>query len=234
MAELIEDFEGPLPVWRIDAADELVRRGSAVKADLLDKLRGGKLSTMQETWTAWTLGRMLPDDSAIENYFTLLLEPASAASFNLRIQAVRILAYRIRQHQKVKTLPVVVSKLLRSDEPRMRFACVDAIAQAKQLALIPALVDLLATETDRVVYYAGWQALRGLQPAEELKKHLSHQRPLVRRAGLLALLETHSLKNDEVAVLARDSEPEVRDIALLRLNRLSKSAFNSTWRPKAG
>ncbi len=228
VTELIEDFEGPLPVWRIDAADELVRRGGAVKADLLDKLRGGKLPTMQETWTAWTLGRMLPDDSTIEEYFTSLLEPASAASFNLRIQAVRILTHRIRQHQKVKALPSAVSKLLRSDEPRLRFACVDAIAQSKQVAFIPALLGLLATETDRGVYYAGWQALRELQPAEELKRLLTHPRPLVRRAVLLALLETHALKNDEVAALAMDSEPEVRDVALLRLNRLPKSASSST------
>lgn len=228
VAELIEDFEGPLPVWRIDAADELVRRGGAVKADLLDRLRSSKLSTMQETWTAWTLGRMLPDDSTIEEYFTAQLEPSSTASLNLRIQAVRILSQRIRQHQKVKALPPVVSKLLRNDEPRLRFACVDAIAQAKQTALIPALLDQLASETDRVVYYAGWQALRELQSAEELKKLLSHPRPLVRRAGLLALLETHALKNDEIAVLATDSEPEVRDIALLRLNRLPKSVLGST------
>lgn len=228
VAELIEAFEGPLPVWRIDAADELVRRGEAVKAGLLDQLQGGKLSTVQETWTAWTLGRMLPDDSTIEKYFTSLLDPASATSFNLRIQAVRILAYRIRQHQKVKALPPVVSKLLQSAEPRMRFACVDAIAQAKQVPLIPALIDQLATETDRGVYYAGWQALRKLQSAEELKKHLSHPRPLVRRAGLLALLETHTLKNEEVAALATDPEQAVRDIALLRLNRLPRSALGST------
>ena len=254
VAELIEDFEGPLPVWRIDAADELVRRGGAVKADLLDKLGGGKLSTVQETWTAWTLGRIAPEDATIEEFFARQTSPTRqrgsaseqstpcqqgtaqntpslarrASVSNLQVQAVRILAHRIRQHQKVQALPPAVSKLLRSDEPRMRFACVDAIAQAKQVAFISALVDQLASETDRVVYYAGWQALRELQPAEELKKHLRHPRPLVRRAGLLALLEMDALNNDEVAVLATDAEQEVRDIALLRMNRLPKSALSST------
>lgn len=228
VAELIEDFEGPLPVWRIDAADELVRRGRVVKADLIASLRGGKLSTMQETWTAWTLGRMHPGDDTIEEYFTSLLEPASAARLNLRIQAVRILAHRIRQHQQVKALPAVVSKLLRSDEPRLRFACVDAIAQARQGAFLSDLVDLLSSETDRVVYYAGWQALCRIQPAEELRKHLTHAHPLVRRAGLLALLETHALKDAEIAALGTDARQEVREIALLRLNRLPRSAPRAT------
>jgi putative membrane-bound dehydrogenase-like protein len=89
VAELIDDFEGPLPVWRIDAADELVRRGSAAKADLIASLRGGKLSTMQETWTAWTLGRMLPDDPAIEEYFTALLDAGLAAEPCDRLMANR-------------------------------------------------------------------------------------------------------------------------------------------------
>jgi putative membrane-bound dehydrogenase-like protein len=228
VAELIEDFEGPLPVWRIDAADELVRRGDAVKADLIASLRGGKLSTMQETWTAWTLGRMLPDDAAIEKYFTSLLEPDSTASLNLRIQAVRILAHRIRQHQMVQALPPAVSKLLHSDEPRLRFACVDAIAQAKQTAFIHALVDRLATETDRVVYYAGWQGMRELLTLPELKGLLADKRAGVRKAALLALLETHALTVSEIGKLADgDPDGEVGRLATLRL-RGNKSALGSS------
>jgi len=218
VAELIEDFEGPLPVWRIDAADEIVRRGEKVKVDLLDKLRGGKLSTIQETWTAWALGRMLPDDAAIEKYFASLIEPDSAASLNLRIQAVRILAHRVRQHQKVKTLPPAVSKLLGSDEPRLRFACVDAIVQAKETSMTTALVDVLVKETDRVTYYAAWQGLRELLPQPDLKSLLADKRAGVRKGALLALLESHALPVSEVGKLA-DSDPdeEVVRVAKLRL-----------------
>lgn len=218
VAELIETFEGPLPVWRIDAADELVRRGEKVKVDLLDQLRGGQLTTMQETWVAWTLGRLLPDDAAIEKYFTSLIEPDSAASLNLRIQAVRILAHRIRQHQKVKTLPPAVSKLLGSDEPRLRFACVDAIVQAKETSMTTALVDVLVKETDRVTYYAAWQGLRELLPQPDLKTLLADERAGVRKGALLALLESHALPVSEVGNLA-DSDPdeEVVRVAKLRL-----------------
>ena len=229
VAELIEDFEGPLPVWRIDAADELVRRGGAVKADLLDKLRGGKLSTMQETWTAWTLGRMLPEDSAIEAYFTSQLEPASAASLNLRIQSARILAFRIRQHQKANALPAAVSKLLQSDEPRLRFACVDAIVQAKETSMTTALVDVLVKETDRVTYYAAWQGLRELLPQADLKALLADKRAGVRKGALLALLESHALPVSEVGKLA-DSDPdeEVVRVAKLRLGNKAPPANTPT------
>ena len=224
VAELVEDLEGPLPVWRIDAADELVRRGDAVKADLIAALQGGKLSTMQETWTAWTLGRMLPDDATIEKYFTSLLEADSAVSLNLRVQAARVLAFRIRQFQKVKALPAAVSKLLRSDEPRLRFACVDAIVQARQAVLAPAVVDMLEKESDRVAYYAAWQGLRELLPVAELKGLLGDKRAGVRKAALLALLETHSLSVNEIATLA-DGDPDGEVVRVAKLRLIGKSAL---------
>jgi putative membrane-bound dehydrogenase-like protein len=229
VAELVEDFEGPLPVWRIDAADELVRRGGAVKADLIASLRSGKLSTMQETWTAWTLGRMLPDDAGIEEYFTSLLDPGSAASLNLRIQAVRILGFRIRQQQKVKAFPAAVSKLLQSDEPRLRFACVDAIVQAKETSMTTALVDVLVKETDRVTYYAAWQGLRELLPQPDLKALLADKRAGVRKGALLALLESHALPVSEVGKLA-DSDPdeEVVRVAKSRLGYKAPPANTPT------
>jgi putative membrane-bound dehydrogenase-like protein len=230
--ELIEDFEGPLPVWRINAADELVRRGRTVKADLIASLQSGKLSTLQETWTAWTLGRILPEDAGIEEFFTARLKPDSPTSINLRIQAIRILAYRIRQYQMVTALPPAIGSLLMSVEPRLRFACIDAIAQARQTAYASALVDQLATETDRVVYYAGWQALRELQSPEQLKRLLSHPRSLVRRASLLGLLESNSLADQETTVLTNDSMPEVREIATLRMSLLSRSETTIAMAPE--
>ncbi len=227
VADLIEDFEGPLPVWRIDAADELVRRGGAVKADLIASLRGGKLSTMQETWTAWTLGRMLPEDANIEAYLASLLEPATTVSLNLRIQAARVLAFRIRQHQKVKALPAAVSKLLQSDEPRLRFACVDAIVQARQTSLATALIDMLEKESDRVTYYAAWQGLREMLPQPELKGLLADKRAGVRKAALLALLEMHALPVSEVGTLA-DGDPDGEVVRVAKLRLIGKSALANT------
>lgn len=221
VAELIEDFTGPLPVWRIDAADELVRRGAAVKADLVAALESGRLSRMQETWTAWTLGRITPEDATIEAFFTRAAAGTRAADSgvsNLQLQAVRILAYRIRQHGTVAMLPAAVTDLLRSPEPRLRFAAVDAIVQARQTGRAPAIVDLLATETDRVTLYAAWQGLRNLLPEADLKNLLLDKRAGVRRAALLALLETHAIGTGEVRLLADgDIDETVVELATMRL-----------------
>ena len=71
--DLIADFAGPLPVRRTDAQDELVRRGVAIRADLLQQLNSRQLNQSQETWTAWTLGRIAPNDAQIEADFTRIL-----------------------------------------------------------------------------------------------------------------------------------------------------------------
>ena len=225
IAELIEDFTGPLPVWRIDAADELVRRGATVKAELVAALESGRLSRMQETWTAWTLGRIAPEDASIEAFFARAAAGAvpgrdrgEAGVGNLQLQAIRILAYRIRQHKKVVQLPAVVTDLLQSPEPRLRFAAVDAIVQARQTGRAPAVVDLLATETDRVTFYAAWQGLRDLMPEADLKNLLRNERAGVRRAALLALLETHAIGTEVVRTLAdSDLDEGVVEIAKMRL-----------------
>jgi putative membrane-bound dehydrogenase-like protein len=235
IAELLDDFTGPLPVWRIDAADELVRRGAAVKANLIAALESGRLSTMQETWTAWTLGRIAPEDATIEAFLARAAAQAGprrergpTGVHNLRIQAVRILAHRVRQHQKVSKLPPSVIELLRSDEPRLRFAAVDAIVQARQTAHASALIDLLATETDRVTYYAAWQGLRGLLPQPDLKRLLAdHRRAGVRKAALLALLETHSLTASEIGTLA-DGDPDGEVVRVARLRLVGKTALASS------
>jgi putative membrane-bound dehydrogenase-like protein len=218
VAELIEDFQGPLPVWRINAANELVRRGDRVKADLIAALQSKKLTTMQETWTAWTLGRLAPQDATIADYFTNLLSEQSTASFNLRIQAIRILAYRVREQGVAKALPKNVVETLNHANPRLRFAAVQAVIQARQQDLVSALLNVLAKETDRVIYYTAWQGLRELQNSADLQKLLEDQRGGVRKGVLLALLESNALKQDRLETLAKDSDAGTREIASLRLN----------------
>lgn len=62
IAELIDELDSLLPVRRINAQDELVRRGAVVRPELLTRLAQGTLTENQETWTAWALGRM-PDST---------------------------------------------------------------------------------------------------------------------------------------------------------------------------
>lgn len=217
--DLLADFNGPLPVWRIDAQDELVRRGAAVKNDLVAALRTGKLTEAQETWTAWTLGRIAPDDPEIADVFTRLLSADAPATLNLRIQALRILAHRVRTYGKTPALPEGVSALLKSREPRLRFEAVQALFQARQKQAVPAIQALLADETDRVTFYTAWQALRELAGPEAIQAMLTDARGGVRRGAMLALLESNALKREAVSALARDSDPGVQEVAALVMGK---------------
>lgn len=219
VAELAEDFDGPLPVWRIDAQDELVRRGMEVKAELFATLGNPDLSEARQTWIAWTLGRLAPEDRAIDEWFATRLADA-AERLNLRVQAMRILGHRARQAGGQREWPTGVLNALRSPEARLRFEAVQAISQARQTSARPALLEALAIETDPTTFYAGWQALRSLQTPAQLKPLLADPRAGVRKAALLALLEGHALSESEVQPLASDPDPTVKDLALLWLQKV--------------
>jgi len=216
VADLIEDLEGPLPVWRIDAQDELVRRGASVRGELVSRLERPGAGRGTETWMAWALGRMLPSDSTVDAWFAGRLADASA-SLNLRLQAVRILAHRCRGRQG--TLPEAVVDLLRSPEPRLRMEAVAALAVAGTKAQASALLALIAGEPDRTVFYAGWQALRRLEEPAVLRGHLTDSRPAVRKAVLLALLESHALKEGEVRAMVADTDSGVKAVAAIWLEK---------------
>lgn len=208
--ELVEDLGSLLPVWSIDAQDELVRRGAAVKDDLMARLGRGGLPQAQETWALWTLGRMAPADRTIDAWFA---ETGRTLSLNASIQAIRIAAHRIREHSPTDQLPPYAVAALQDREPRLRFAAVQAIAQARQRQLVPELCAFLATEEDRVTSYAAWQALREIAPPDVLRGLLKDERGAVRRAALLALLEARELEPESVKPLVRDNDAGTAEIA---------------------
>lgn len=220
--ELIGDFSSPLSVRRIDAQDELVRRGVLARQELVERLRSGRLPKIQETWTAWTLGRIAIDDTTIDRFFAQLLADGSKPrdSLNLRIQSVRLLGERARRGASFAGLDDALRTSLVADEPRVRMAAVQAVLRAgrKGESLHEELCSLLERESDATVFYAGWQALRRLLSEADLRSLLDDPRGPVQRAALLALLETHSLSRREVAaVVAKNTAPEVRKIAELWL-----------------
>lgn len=219
--ELIIEFDSPLPVRRINAQDELVRRGDAVQQRLLARLTDGKLTENQETWTVWSLGRM-PVASSLAAFLHDALQAESKASLNLQIQAVRILAHRAKQHGQTERLVDCLRVALQHPQPRVRFAGVQAVNEARQTALVPALLEQLQRETDATVFYSGWQALRALSSTAELRELLSDSRAAVRRAALLALLESHAATQPEVGTLAqKDADADVRKVAELWLAKVT-------------
>ena len=92
---------------------------------------------------------------------------------------------------------------------------VQAIWQSEQRQHVDALVDRLSTEEDRLVFYAGWQALRSLTSVEHRTSLLDHDSADVRLAALLSLLEGHEISLEKVLALAdSDSDGRIQNWAL--------------------
>ncbi|MBL9172124.1 MAG: PmoA family protein [Verrucomicrobiales bacterium] len=227
--ELVEEFDGPLPVWRIDAQDELVRRGSRVKTELMQPPGAHGHSEARETWVAWTLGRLSPHDASIDGWFGERVA-AAETSLNLRVQSLRILGFRAQRHGAEQALPTSVVNALENSNPRVRFEAIQALGQARQSAAIPAILNALALEADPTTFYAGWQTLRRLQPRDATKSLLADSRANVRQAALLASLEDHAMSEPEVRVLTTDTDAAVRTIAALWLDKAAAGGEKPTVR----
>ncbi len=194
--ELIEDLGSNVHVWRVHAQDELVRRGEAVRDELLATIWTGQLSETQATWAIWAIGHI--DKAHGENYRNIekftssqwevttkanQLPPANYR-LNIRIQATRILG----ENGAVAAAPLLI-KLLADKEPRIRLAAMgslDRIGWGKNSA---AILDTVAYETDRVAHYTNWQVMRRQLPEDKRRALLKDGRSGIRRMAALGLME---------------------------------------------
>ena len=213
-AELMEDMGHQIPVWRVNAQDEIVRRGKAVQAELLAALNSGTLNTAQETWSIWALGRIEPGSGTQNALFKTFL---GSTNFNLRLQAIRILQFR-----KASECAADLAALLADKEPRIRLEAANAIWHMGAKEQSTAMQTAAASETDRLCFYNQWRGMQELMSPETLKPLLKETRGGLRRAALLALLETKSLEPNEVMAFITDKEPATRQIAVLWLSKLGK------------
>ena len=221
--ELIHDFDSPLPVRRIDAQDELVKRGGSVIPQLMKQLSNAKLTENQETWTIWTLGR-IRDATTLAEYLHMTLQSKDTAWLNRQVQAVRILSHRANQFQQTDRLADCMRVALGHSQPRVRLAAVQAIHEACRSELVPELLNLLEAEADATIFYAGWQALRTLAPIADRRALLTDSRSAVRRAALLSLLETQELEQTEVEqLLGKESDPDARQVANLWIEKMKQA-----------
>ena len=213
--QLLEAFDSPLPVRRVEAQEELIRRGSSVTSALRAALAKPKMPEGRQTWTAWTLGRIAERDAAGDAWFERqAIGPK--VPLNLRLQSIRIVAHRRAARQASEPLPAAIVSLLADGEPRIRFEAVHAMGRVPVAAgrpAVPALLEALARETDPTVFYGGWQTLRVLKESGALRPLLADARPGVRRAALLALLEDHALPEADVQRHVADTDPAVKAIA---------------------
>ena len=104
--ELINDFDSPLPVHRINAQDELVNRDGDVIEEVMQRISEGSLTQNQETWSLWTLGRM-GKATLLADYLYHTLHSKTQDGLNQEIQAVRIFAFRSKQFQQTKWLSLI-------------------------------------------------------------------------------------------------------------------------------
>ncbi len=221
--ELIGDFDSPLPVRRINAQDELVRRGTEGVLPMMKRLQEGPLTENQETWTLWTLGR-LPEPADLADLLREILASDDPAAVNRQVQAARILAYRARQFEQTHRLTAGLRIALEHSRPRVRFAGVQAIHEARQEELVPELLRLLDTESDSTIFYAGWQALKSLSSAADRRALLTDARSDVRRAALLSLLESQDLTPSDVQELSvKETDLEVKQVAESWLEKIKQA-----------
>ena len=214
---LVAELATSIEARRVEVQEELIRRGDAVVPLLVEELQSRRLTERVETWAAWSLGRIGLSQRAIDNRLAGWV--LSSRGTNLRVQALRILANRIRVTGQTRRLPGVIEKALSDPVPRVRLAAVLAIRRAADRSRVGALRGSLAIEQDRVVFYAGWQALRKLSTQKLLLACMGDGAGGVRLAGLLALAEGRALEARQVNPLLEDEDARVRSVAALWLAR---------------
>ena len=149
--------------------------------------------------------------TSLAEYLHKTLHSDDIAQLNRQIQSVRILSHRANRFQQTDRLADHLQLALRHSQPRLRFAAVQAIHEARQAELVPDLLKQLEVEPDATIFYAGWQALRKLISTADRRALLTDSRAAVRRAALLALLETHELTRADVEkLLSSEVDPKVR------------------------
>jgi len=213
--ELMEDMGHQIPVWRINAQDEIVRRGKLGVPELVNLLNSGKLNEGQATWTIWAIGRIDPTDATlnkhIESFFT-------SKDLNLRLQAIRIAEFRT-----AKDLAPKIAAMLSDTEARVRAEAANALWHMGAKDQFSAMQAAVAQETDRVVYYNLWRGMQELSTPEALRPLLKDPSAGVKRAALLALAETGSATPEDVLGLITDKDPRVKQICVLWLGKLGKN-----------
>lgn len=205
---LIVRLGSHLPSWRTNAQEELIRLGTKALPKLKAALEQKNLPTALETWLVWTLGRIDPDAWFDE-------------TDNQLIQSLRLAAFHQKSHPDIH-------KSLKHSEPRVRLAAVGTIHQLATTDT-SALLAQADKETDRVVFYAIWQALKDHSSKTELQNLLNDSRPSIRLAALLALLEQDELPDEKIKPLLNDPHSPVARLAAKRLG--GKHQFEQRGRP---
>lgn len=205
--ELYARLSAPVAAVRVQAQDELVRRGSAVVWDLARTLEADRLDRGARTWATWALARIALADRSLDAW--LARRASERRPVGERLQAVQALGFRTARRAGHEPLPPIVDALLADPEPRVRLAAVTAVRAAADRTRLELLAGALERETDRTVRHALERALAALAGERDLLARLGDWRGAVRNAALLALLEDGRAGLDDVLAARDDDDPRV-------------------------
>lgn len=201
-----QDLGSHVPAWRTAAQNTIVQQGATALPRLKSMIGDNAADSQQQlqTWALWTLARIAPQDSLIDELLV-------SSSQNLRIQALRIAG------QDRQPLPDAVRDGLGSSDARVRHAAVLAMHEAGERRWNNEMLELAHKESDRIVFYSLWTAMRDLMTMAERKALLGDARVGVRRAALLSLLEDDLLTDEEIEAATSDADAVVASLATKRL-----------------
>ena len=226
--ELVDDLTQPIAGWRTDAQGELLRRNTPQMSDVLIRLAKDAKTPAEETWLTWTLA-IHQTKNASQNAKAdqaLLRLAKGGGSLNQQVQALRAIRLRLAKTKEKTDMIAVLGQALGHKNIRVRFNALQTIRQAKLKQFGRDIISLAATETDRITFYAAWGTMNELLPIDELRPLLKDQRAGVRRAALLALLESQLVTPAKARSLVNDPDPGVATVAALYLSKVERDLAN--------
>ena len=131
-------------------------------------------------------------------------------------------------------MPELSRQELKSADARRRHEAILAIRQAGETRWNKDILDLLAVEQDRVVYYSAWGALMDLATTSQRKTLLRDPRPATRRGVFLSLLEEDSLSAAEIHVFLADRDQSIAALARNRLGGRLTTEIRGPTHPSRG
>ena len=180
--ELMEDIGHQVHVWRVNAQDELVRRGDSIRLELMKTIGSNALTETQETWAIWALGHIAK--AAESDHAELRAIATDDPGTNLRIQATRILG-----ENKIKDATPLLVKLLQDRSPRIRAAAMQSLDRIGWGEHSKAILDAIASETGRIEFYTDWQVMRRQLSEKQRRELLSDERAGIRSMAALGFME---------------------------------------------
>ena len=239
LQELVGELDQPIPIRRIDAQEELIKRNTKPTSESLIKSAIEAKTQASETWLIWTLAQYNSKESKQNSRInqTLLRFSKGRGTLNQQVQSLRAIRLRlpISSNKEINNFKESLSLALKHKNAQIRFSAVQTIRQAKLNQLTSEIKPLVAKEKDRLTFYTAWGTLRDMLPQDELQSMLEDRQSGLRLAALLALLDLQLITPEKAKKLVNDPNANVATVAALYLSKVERNMANLlSISPKGG